>query len=129
MAKKQLERQLLWYMYSTDIPERHFWNVLLINDLGQIPLIKQKLREEMNPLVENTLVSLNPIVSETLIDKGKIEDSRILHYELLCLESTVSAINFSNVYQGKVKWDRRLVPRKTKDGWNDFINKVYRGEI
>lgn len=129
MAKKELERQLLWYMYSTDIPERHFWNVLLINEPAQIPLIRQKLREELNPLVEDTLVSLNPIVTETDIDKGKIGNSKGLHYELFCLEATISAINFANVYHGKVKWDRRLVPRKTKDGWNDFIDKVYRGEI
>jgi hypothetical protein len=128
MAKKQLERKLLWYMYSTNIPERHFWNFLLINDSTQIPLIRQKLREELNPLVDDTLVSLNPIVSETEIDKGKIENS-VLHYELFCFESTVSAVNFSNVYQGKVKWDRRLQYRKTPDGWFDFIDKVYRGEI
>ena len=123
-----IERQLLWYMYSTDIPERHFWNILLINQPEKITLIRQKLREELNPLVEGTLVSLNPIVTETLIDNGKIENSE-LHYELFCLESTVSAVNFSNVYQGKVKWDRRLQPRKRKNGWNDFIDKVYRGEI
>ena len=124
-----LWQELLWYMYSTDIPERHFWNLLLINQPGQIRLIRQKLREELNPLVEGTSVSLNPIVSETLIDKGKIENSPELYYELFCLESTLSAINFSNVYQGKVKWDRRLQPRKSKDGWNDFIDKIYRGEI
>lgn len=129
MAKKELERQLLWYMYSIDIPERHFWNILLINDSTQIPLIRQKLREELNPIVEDTLISLNPIVSETEIDKGKIKNSRELRYELLCLEATVSAINFANVYQGKVKWDRRLVPRRTKEGWFDFIDKVYRGDI
>jgi len=124
-----IERQLLWYMYSTDIPERHFWNVLLINDPGQILLIRQKFHEELNPLVEDTLVSFNPIISETVIDKGKIEHSGGLHYELLCLESTVSAINFSNVYQGKVNWDRRLQPRRSKDGWFDFIDKVYGGNI
>ncbi len=129
MAKKELERQLLWYVYSTEIPERHFWNVLLVNEPDQILLIRQKLNEELNPLVEDTTVSINPIVSQTLIDKGKIKNSGGLHYELFCLEATVSAINFSNVYQGKVEWDRRLRPRKTAAGWFDFRDKLYHGDI
>jgi hypothetical protein len=126
--KSEIERKLLWYMYSTDIPERHFWNILLVNEPREIFGIRQKLREELNPLVEDTSVSLNPIVSETVIDNGKIENSE-LNYELFCLETTVSAVNFSNVYKGKVKWDRRLQPRKSKDGWFDFIDKIYRGGI
>jgi hypothetical protein len=125
---KNIERQLLWYMYSKAIPERHFWNVLIINEQRDIDLIRQKLREELNPLVDDTLVSLNPIVNETLIDKGKTINPE-LYYELFCLETTVSAVNFSNIYQGKVNWDRRLRSRKTRNGWNDFIDKVYRGEI
>ncbi len=125
---KTVERQLLWYMYSTDVPERHFWNILIINEQREIDLAKQKLREELNPIMEDTLVSLKPIVTETLIDGGKIEDSD-LRYELFCLETMVSAINFANVYQGKVNWDRRLQPRRRKTSWYDFIDKVYRGEI
>ncbi|OGJ12501.1 hypothetical protein A3K82_03115 [Candidatus Pacearchaeota archaeon RBG_19FT_COMBO_34_9] len=124
----EIERKILWYMYSENNPERHFWNVLIINEGEKIKTAKQKLYEELSPLVEGTLVSFNPIVNEYLIDKGKIENSK-LYYELLCLEATVSAVNFSNVYQGKVKWDRRLQPRKSKDGWDDFIDKIYRGEI
>jgi len=124
-----INRKLLWYMYSTEIPERHFWNILIVNELTQIPIIRQKLREELNPLVDDTLVSLNPVVSETVIDNGIVKDSGGLHYELLCLESTVSAIDFANVYQGDVKWDRRLRPRKTKEGWFDLMDKVYEGTI
>ena len=124
-----IERQLLWYMYSIRIPERHFWNILLINEPDQILLIRQKLYKELNPLVEDTTVSLNPIVSETTINKGKIKNSGGLHYELFCLEATVSAINFANVYRGKVNWDRRLRPRKTVAGWFDFVDQIYRQEI
>lgn len=122
------ERQLLWYMYSANNPERHFWNILLINEPGEIRTIKQKLHEELNPLVEDTLVSFNPIVSQTTIDTGGIENSD-LRYELFCLEATVSAINFANVYQGKVEWDRRLRPRKSPEGWFDFRDKIYHGQI
>lgn len=126
---KGIERQLLWYMYSTRIPERHFWNILLINEPREIKTIRQKLQEELNPLVEDTTVSLRPIVSETAIDNGQIKNSGGLHYELFCLETMVSAINFANVYQGKVSWDRRLRPRKTAEGWFDFIDQIYRQEI
>lgn len=123
-----VERQLRWYMYSTRIPERHFWNILFINRLDEIEQIRQKLREELNPLVEDTLVSLKPIVSETLIDRGKINGSD-LHYEIVCLEGVVSAIDFSRVYQGDVRWDRRLRPRKTVEGWYGLMDTVNRGEI
>jgi hypothetical protein len=133
MAKlSEVERLLLYYMQSvpsTDmIPERHYWNILLINEPGKILPIKQKLREEFNPLVEDTSVSINPIISETLIDSGKTKDPA-LYYELLCYETTISVVNFNNVYRGKVKWDRRLAPRRSKDGWFDLVDKVYAGQI
>jgi hypothetical protein len=124
-----IERQLLWYMYSENIPERHYWNFLVVNGIGKIEPLKQKLYEQLNPVVEGTNVSLKPVVSETLIDRGRIKDSTTLVYELFCLETLVSHIDFSKVYRGKVKKDRRLCPRKTKDGWNYFIDKVSQGEI
>jgi hypothetical protein len=123
-----IERQLLWYMYSGNNPERHHWNVFLVNEPGEIDLIRQKLRIQLNPLVEGTTVSLNPIVEESTIDKGKTRDPG-LHYELFHLETTVSAVDFSKIYQGKVAWDRRLRPRKTARGWFDFADKAYNGEI
>ena len=130
MAKKEsgIERQLLWYMYSTDILERHFWNVLIVNEQREIDLARQKLYEQLNPIVEGTNLSLKPIVNDTPIDKGKIRGSKLV-YNLFCLETVVSSIDFSKMYQGKVKKDRRLYPRKTKEGWFDFIDKIYSGEI
>ena len=123
-----IERQLLWYMYSENVPERHYWNILIINEQREIDLARQKLYKELNPIVEGTNVSLKPVVSETLIDKGKIKDSRLV-YELFCLETMVSSIDFSRIYQGRVRKDRRLQPRRSRSGWNDFIDKVYHGEI
>ena len=43
--------------------------------------------------------------------------------------STKSELDLSRVYQGKVRKDRRLQPRMTLGGWNDFIEKVHHGEI
>jgi len=117
------------YMYSENIPERHYWNILIVNEQREIDLARQKLYKELNPVVEGTNLSLKPIVTDTLIDKGKIRGSSKLAYEIFCLETVVSSIDFSKVYQGKVKKDRRLYPRKTRDGWNDFIDKVFHGEI
>jgi hypothetical protein len=108
--------------------ERHYWNILLINDNRDYGLILEKLRSQFTPTFPMEQVTLNPIRSERVIDKGKIRDSK-LNYWLMNFETTVSRIDFSKVYQGKVKWDRRLAPRKTVEGWNDLIDKVYEGKI
>jgi hypothetical protein len=112
-----VERQLIWYMYSEPNPERHFWNILGINEERELGIIKQNLYRELAPIVE-----------EKWMYKGPIKDS-YLHYWLFCLETTAPKIDFSKVYQGKVKNDRRLIRRKTAEGWDDLIQKVYEGEI
>ena len=52
-----------------------------------------------------------------------------LLYELVTIEATGSNLDFSKIYNGKVVKDRSLFPRKTSLGWNNFIDKVTRGEI
>ena len=111
------ERKLLWEMYSLPNPERHYWNILLINEPREIKIIQQKLYE-----------ALAPVISRTDIDKGKIGMEK-LHYELFRLESTVSEIDFSEVYQGKVKRDRRLFIREDPDGWLNFVDQIYNGRV
>lgn len=113
-----IERKLLYGMYSTPNPERHYWNILLINEPREIKIIQQKLYE-----------ALSPIVSRTQIDRGKINGDPRLHYELFCLESTVSKIDFLRVYQGKVKKDRRLFIRESSEGWLNFVDQIYNGKI
>ena len=112
-----IERQLLWYMTSTNFPERHSWNFLVVNELREISLIKQKLYENLGYVVE-----------EEIIDNGKVENSD-LFYELFCLKATKREIDFSRIYKGKARKDRILQPRKSSGGWNDLINKLASGEF
>jgi len=118
MEESKIERKLLWYRYSEPNPELHHWYLAIINEPSQIRIIKQKLYDQLQPIVE-----------EKEIDEGKIEISNNLHYELFCLITSTSKIDYSKVYQGKVKQDRRLQPRRTQEGWNDFIEKLHNGEI
>lgn len=117
MVISKIERQLLWYKSSKSDPEQHFWNFLIINENREFNGIRQKLYD-----------SLKSIIEENMMDYGKIENSN-LHYGLFCLVSPTSNIDFSKVYKGYVAKDRRLQSRKTRDGWNEFINQVQRGEI
>jgi hypothetical protein len=117
MEESKIERQLLWYKYSRSNPESHEYYILLINEQREIRGIKQHLNDELKPILE-----------EKIIDKGRIENS-VLFYDLFCMISTKSELNFSKVYQGKARKDRRLRPRMTRDGWNDLIGKIHRGEI
>lgn len=126
-----IERKLLWYRYSESEPERHYWNILIINTPKIIKSLWQRIYRELTPPVEDTTVSFDSIVSNNLIDEGKIRKSGGLHYEFRCLEATVAHIDFSKVYRGKVnkKGDRRLEPRESPEGWFDFRDKISRGEI
>jgi hypothetical protein len=112
-----IERQLLWYKSSQPFPERHSWNFLAINEMREIKIIRQNIYD-----------SLKPIVEEKPIDKGRIESSD-LFYELFCLITPIYQIDFSEIYQGKIKRDRRLQPRINKEGWNNLINKIQCGEF
>jgi len=112
-----IERQLLWYMTSKNFPERHSWNFLIVNEPREIGLIKQKLYENLGYIVE-----------EKIIDKGRVKNSD-LFYEIFCLEATKREVDFSRIYQGELRKDRVLQPRKSSGGWNDLINKVASGEF
>ncbi|MAH49513.1 hypothetical protein CMI37_27060 [Candidatus Pacearchaeota archaeon] len=109
------ERKLLWYRLSSAVPERHRYNFLIINDPREIGIIKQKLYEQLKPVIE-----------EKTIEEGVVEG---LHFKLLDLETTASKVDFSKVYKGKVRQDRRLRPRGTSGGWNDFVNLIASGRI
>jgi len=113
-----VERQIRWDRYSEDSPERHNYIFLIINRPRQIDSILQKLREQLTMVVEETEIGL-----------GLIRGSGGLHYDLREISSTKLEPDFSRVYGGEISKDRRLQPRKTSDGWNDFINKVARGNI
>ena len=115
---KNIERQLLWYKHSEANPETHYWNILSINEPREISLLKQNLKEQLKPIEE-----------ERLISEGLIKGQSKLHYEIFCLVTPICELDFSKVYKGKVRYDRRLQPRKSKDGWNDLIEKAYLGKI
>jgi len=117
MTGNDIERQVLWYRASKSVPERHHWNFLVINEQREIRGIKQNLYDVLNPIIE-----------ERIIDQGPIENSS-LSYILFCLVTSTPIADFSKIYQGKVRKDRRLQPRMTLDGWNDFIEKIHHGEI
>jgi hypothetical protein len=117
MAENRIERQLLWYKYSRPVPESHEWYFLLINDKEKMKIITQKIYD-----------SLVHIIERRPIDHGQIENSD-LFYDLFCIVTPTPDIDFSKVYQGKVKKDRCLQPRINLDGWNGLIEKVYHGEI
>ncbi len=112
-----VERQILWYKASKSGPERHFWNFLVVNEQREIEGIKQKLYGQLEPIVE-----------EKYIDRGKVCNSD-LFYELFCFETPINHIDFSKVYHGRIKWDRRLQPRKDKNGWSNLVDKISHDEI
>ncbi|MFH1420347.1 MAG: hypothetical protein ABIG30_00035 [Candidatus Aenigmatarchaeota archaeon] len=112
------ERKLLWYMHSENDPEIHTYNFLIINKPREISMIKQNLR-----------VALKPVIEETSIASGVVTNSGGLNYDLFSMASPVCEVDWSEVYQGRVKEDRRLVPRKTCDGWNVLINSTASGSV
>lgn len=119
------DRQVLWYKSSkskNQFPEGgeevHSYNILIVNTPDQIPLIRQKFYEEVQP-----------ILIDKILKAGKITGSD-LSFELINLVSSRNHdSNFSRAYHGKCKWDRRLQPRKTPEGWDGLAIKVSQGEI
>jgi hypothetical protein len=112
-----IERQLLWYKSSEDCPEIHHWYFLAINEKREILQIKQKLHDNLGYIVE-----------ESIIDNGKVGGSD-LFYEIFCIDATKPELDFFDIYNGKVRKDRVLQPRKSPGGWNNLINKVASGEF
>ena len=111
------ERMLRWYKSSESCPEIHHWYFLAVNKKREIQQIKQKLYDNLGYIVE-----------EAVIDNGRFGDSG-LFYELFRIDATKYDLDFSLVYNGKVKKDRVLQQRKTSSGWNDLINKLSKGEF
>lgn len=114
----KIERQIRWDRYSEANPERHYYNILIINRPGPMVRTLQKLREQLTPVVE-----------EIPIDSGLIKRSGGLHYDLRTIVSTVPEPEFTKVYGGPIKRDRRLQPRKTPEGWIPLIEDLSRGRI
>ena len=114
----KIERQIRWDRYSEDEPERHHYNILIINRPKQISRTLQKLREQLATVVE-----------EVPIDSGLIRHSGGLHYDLRTMVSTVLEPDFRKVYLGQIKRDRRLQPRTTPDGWLTLREDISRGLI
>ena len=119
------ERQVLWYKSSkskNQFPEggeeTHSYNILIVNTPDKIELIKQKLYD-----------TVQPILLDKVIRCGKAGDSG-LSWELLNLVSSKNhELNPPEIYDGKFKWDRRLQPRKTPQGWDGLAEKLSQGEI
>ena len=112
-----MERSLYWYKSSEDCPEIHHWYFLAINEKREIRQIKQKLYDNLGYIFE-----------ESIIDNGRFGNSD-LSYEIFRIDATRPELDFSEVYQGKIRKDRILQPRKSSSGWNDLINKVASGEF
>ena len=110
-----VKRKVLWYKSSEANPERHNYNFLVINSNREINQIKQKLYERLQPITE-----------ETMIENGVVDE---LKFELFTLQSSVNTEDFSRVYRGELKKDRRLQPRKTSGGWNTFLEQIASGGI
>lgn len=113
-----IERELLWYKSSSSTPERHYWSFLVINEEREIEQIRQKLKDQ-----------LEPVVAEKSIDKQEILGHPGFFYDLFTLESTSPRIDFSKVYRGKIRWDRRLQPRKANVNWSDLIDQARQGYV
>lgn len=103
------ERKILYYRFSSEDSNLNRWTFLIINEKSQIKLICQKIYAQFQPS------------QQISIDHGDICESD-LSYDLFYLLTPQSRINLPVIYQGKTSWDRRLVPRKTRNGWNDFID-------
>ena len=113
-----IEREVLWYRKSEDIPEIHNWNFLVINKKDKIQEIEQNLFDQLKPIIE-----------ERVIDEELIPHSKGLHYKLFTLITARYDLDFSKVYQGKIRKDRRLEPKLSSDGWNGLIKQAYNGQI
>ncbi len=115
-----VKRQLRWYRHSGGFPETHRYNVLIINTPDEIESIRQKIRDKITLDLGATVMEEEPP-----IEQGLIENSGSLHFWLGTIETQTSLLKFSDIYGGEVCRERRLRPKKSVDGWNDFIQNIY----
>lgn len=116
-----VERQLLWYMNSSPDSETHIYRFLMINSPRELKAIVQALHEQ--------IAQTGHVIEDKVIAEDLIKGSGGLHYSLREIETDISNLDFSQVYQGKVRHDRRLQPRRTSQGWNNLISKASKGNI
>lgn len=110
-----MERKILWEKTSEDNPERHTYRILICNEPREINRVSQRLNEYLQPVIER----------RTLGD-GSVGTLRYLFVEL---ETPVNVEEFSQVYRGKIRRDRRLEKRKTSQGESNLIEMISAGEI
>ena len=114
-----VERKLLWWKFvESEEPQLFGWNFLLINEEREAKAIYDKICDELEVVEERKE-----------IDSGAIPNSGAIHYDLFTLYSPKVCIDFSKIYEGCVKKDRRLQRRYSKEGWNQFIDLVVSGAV
>ena len=77
------------------------WYFLVINDKREIIRIRERMVEQLSPIIETQE-----------IDIGLIPDSHGLRYELFVYQSPVGTFDKLKIYHGKWKKDRELYPRE-----------------
>ena len=82
-------------------------------------LIRTKLYGQIQPVVE---------IREHA--SGKVGGSGGLYYDLFTIISPTRDLIFYKVYQGEIKSNPKLMQtRKTREGWDNLIDKVAEGEL
>lgn len=109
-----IERQVLWNNY--EVLGKYHWASLIIDKSEEI--------DKFNQSVEY-IFRLKP-GSRKIIYSGTINS---LDYELSSWESSLSKLDFSRFYQGRIRRDRRLGINNTANGWVNALGRLHRGEI
>lgn len=107
-------RRIVWNFESSDQPERHHVIALIINSSREIQRIKQRIRERMQPIIE-----------EQIRSKGK---AIRLKYELISFDTTnqPTSTDLSEAYEGEIKRNRDLYERNSSDGLRDYVESHIR---
>ena len=115
------QRQLLWYRESSNEPETHIYNILIINEPRKIARAIQALHEH--------ITETGTVIEDKVIDQRLIKNSGGLHYSLRSIETNTKRVDFSQVYKGRTRHDRRLQSRANEAGWEVLLRQAQEGNI
>ncbi|MFA5060828.1 MAG: hypothetical protein WC494_00735 [Candidatus Pacearchaeota archaeon] len=115
------ERKIVYcWEVESQVPQVLLYHLLIQNEPREINQIKDKLFAQLEPLEETQTIA-----------RGLIRESGGLHYELLSVSSALpnELLEFSKIYKGSVKVDRRLRSRVSEENWGGLIEKIESGEF
>ncbi|PIN94559.1 hypothetical protein COU53_03040 [Candidatus Pacearchaeota archaeon CG10_big_fil_rev_8_21_14_0_10_30_48] len=105
------EAHIRWNIrQSEDNPELAKWFFLIVNYSREIETYQSRILEHLQ------------MIDELREFRGKIKDSN-LEYNLLTFNTRKGEINWSEIYNGKIRKDANLYERKGKLSLEDYVSE------